>query len=217
MTRTLCHFFSGPPWKSRNRRTRPDGRDCAFGPASINQALRGARRVNVYQEILAVMDLRSFSNLWFWIALAVFWSGVSHFILGVPYDLVVRARRRGGEAEQDLLDMVRLSSSRILNVMDEGGLIIIGFSMFTLSVLVTLAAAYRIEFAQALLSLYAPMLIVVSLTVRTARRIRAQKPDLEDLYRRMMTLRLSIQGIGVVCMLITSLWGMTVNLTAGPN
>ncbi|MEM9756043.1 MAG: component of SufBCD complex, partial [Pseudomonadota bacterium] len=31
-----------------------------------------------------VIDLRSFSNLWYWIVLAVFWSSASHWGLGVP-------------------------------------------------------------------------------------------------------------------------------------
>ncbi len=46
----------------------------------------------------------SFSNLWYWIALAVMWSSTSHWVLGVPYDMIQRARREGGQAEADLED-----------------------------------------------------------------------------------------------------------------
>jgi heme/copper-type cytochrome/quinol oxidase subunit 2 len=171
--------------------------------------------VQLYQTILEVIDMRSFSNLWFWIILAVFWSGVSHFVLGVPYDMVIRARRHGGEAEQDLADLVRIGINRILNIVDTAGVFIIAFSMFSLSILATLAVVYRIEFAQALLSLYFPLLIVAMLSVRTARRIRAEQPEGPVLHRRLLMHRLTIQILGIVSILITSMWGMWMNLQVG--
>ena len=60
-----------------------------------------------YQTLFEMIDMRSFSNLWFWIALAVMWSTASHWVLGVPFDMVLRARRHGEEAQADLEDMVR--------------------------------------------------------------------------------------------------------------
>jgi hypothetical protein len=51
-----------------------------------------------YSNVFEVIDMRSFSSLWYWIALAVMWSSASHYVLGVPFDLVQRARRRGGQA-----------------------------------------------------------------------------------------------------------------------
>ncbi|MEC7258626.1 MAG: component of SufBCD complex, partial [Pseudomonadota bacterium] len=48
-----------------------------------------------YSSIFELIDMRSFSNLWFWIALAVTWSTTSHWVLGVPFDMVNRARRNG--------------------------------------------------------------------------------------------------------------------------
>ncbi len=44
--------------------------------------------------IFDLIDMRSFSNLWYWIALAVTWSSTSHWVLGVPFDMVLRARRK---------------------------------------------------------------------------------------------------------------------------
>ena len=47
--------------------------------------------------------MRSFSNLWYWIALAVLWSTVSHWVLGVPFDMVQRAApATAGRRETDL-------------------------------------------------------------------------------------------------------------------
>ena len=69
-----------------------------------------------FQLITEVIDLRSFSNLWYWIGLAVVWSTVSHWVLGVPYDIVLRARRRGGQAMEDLEDLARINVNRILQL-----------------------------------------------------------------------------------------------------
>ena len=67
-----------------------------------------------YQTLFEMIDMRSFSNLWFWIALAVMWSTASHWVLGVPFDMVLRARRHGGEAQADLEDIVRINVVRRL-------------------------------------------------------------------------------------------------------
>jgi hypothetical protein len=72
--------------------------------------------VNLHETIFELIDMRSFSNLWFWIALAVVWSTASHWVLGVPYDMVLRARRVDGLAEVDLEDMVRININRILYI-----------------------------------------------------------------------------------------------------
>ncbi|MDO7630423.1 MAG: component of SufBCD complex, partial [Loktanella sp.] len=53
------------------------------------------------KAILQVIDLRSFSSLWYWLFIAIAWSTVSHWVLGVPYDMVQRAKRQGGQAEID--------------------------------------------------------------------------------------------------------------------
>jgi hypothetical protein len=49
--------------------------------------------VDFLDLVTEVIDLRSFSNLWYWIVLAILWSSLSHWTLGVPYHIVTRARR----------------------------------------------------------------------------------------------------------------------------
>ena len=34
-----------------------------------------------YQTVLELIDMRSFSSLWYWIGLAVLWSSASHWVL----------------------------------------------------------------------------------------------------------------------------------------
>ena len=83
--------------------------------------------VDLYSSIFELIDMRSFSNLWFWIALAVMWSTASHWVLGVPFDMVLRAKRSGGVAEQDLEDLVRVNCNRLLFIARVSGLWILGF------------------------------------------------------------------------------------------
>ena len=54
--------------------------------------------MNGTDSLFSTIDLRSFSNLWFWLMLAVAWSNVTHFVMGVPFDMVQRAKRKGGAA-----------------------------------------------------------------------------------------------------------------------
>ena len=103
-----------------------------------------------YNVIFELIDMRSFSNLWYWIVLAVLWSSASHWVLGVPYDLIRRARR-SDEAQRDLEDMLRINVHRTLYYVRGSGVLTVAGTAFVVSALVVLAA-FGIEFAQALLS-----------------------------------------------------------------
>lgn len=160
--------------------------------------------------------MRSFSNLWYWIALAVLWSTTSHWVLGVPYDLVQRARRQGGQAEVDLDDMVRINTNRLLYIGNTSGLWVIGFGFFTFSILILLAFSYRIEFAQAVFLLTFPMSIIWLLSLSTARLIRAEEARGLALQKRLHRHRIYTQIIGMISIFVTAMWGMFQNLTVNP-
>ena len=81
-----------------------------------------------YQTVFEMIDMRSFSNLWFWISLAVMWSTASHWVLGVPFDMVLRAKRVGGQTEIDLEDLVRINTNRLLHVGRVSGLWLLGIA-----------------------------------------------------------------------------------------
>lgn len=159
--------------------------------------------------------MRSFSNLWFWIALAVVWSTASHWVLGVPYDMVGRARKHGGQAAQDLMDLLRVHSNRMLYIADRAGLWIIAGGTFLLTAFFTLGFLYAVEIAQALFLLGFPMSIVSLLSVRTARALHTSDHTLDDVYRRLALHRLVVQVIGMVSIFVTSVWGMFQNLSIG--
>lgn len=168
-----------------------------------------------YTSIFELIDTRSFSNLWFWIALAVVWSSASHWVMGVPFDMVYRARRIGGRAEADLEDIVRVNASRLVYIADTAGLVILAMACFLLTMLAILGWGYAIEFAQAVFLLAFPMSSVGLLSLVTARRLMETGASGVDLRRRLSRLRILIQMIGALAIFVTALWGMYQNITLG--
>jgi hypothetical protein len=174
---------------------------------------RKTRPVELFDTVFEVIDMRSFSNLWYWIALAVLWSSTSHWVLGVPYDMIQRARREGGQAQQDVEDMVRINANRLLDIMDRGALIVVTLAFFWLSVLAVLAFYYDVEFAAAVFLLLAPMSAIVWLSVRVCRRIMAGENTGAALHRRLIVHRRWTQSIGMVAIFVTAMYGMWMNLS----
>ncbi|MBU3035323.1 component of SufBCD complex [Tritonibacter mobilis] len=170
--------------------------------------------MDLFSIIFELIDLRSFSNLWYWIALAVLWSSASHWVLGVPFDMVGRAAKHGGEAAQDLQDAVRIQVSRLIYIADVSGFILTGFAFFAVTTLLMLGFVYHVEFAQAVVLMLLPMYIVGFINLRTARALRAPHDD-EALRKRLTHTRIMIQLVGVASIFVTALWGMYQNLTIG--
>ena len=169
-----------------------------------------------YTAVFELIDMRSFSNLWFWIALAVMWSTTSHWVLGVPWDMVLRAQREGGQYEEDLQDIVRINTNRMLHISYVSGLWLLGFSCFFLTMLVLLGFGYGYEFAQAVFLLAFPMAIIGLFSLSTARLIREESAVEDRLGRLLMRQRLITQVIGMMSIFVTALWGMYQNLSYGP-
>lgn len=168
-----------------------------------------------YESVFELIDMRSFSNLWFWIALAVLWSSVSHWVLGVPWDMILRARKEPeGEAADDLVEMVRINVTRILYIVRKSGLLLTGFVCFALTVMLLLGFVFGNEFAQALFLLGFPTSLVGLLSISTARKIRAEEPEGEALHKRLNRHRVMTQCIGMVSIFVTAIWGMLQNMTA---
>lgn len=170
---------------------------------------------DLWLVLLTVMDLRSFSNLWYWIALAVAWSMTSHWVLGLPYDMIRRAAREGGAAEAELRLLLGLQRRRYRAVAARAGAGLIGFAAFWLTTLFTLGFVYWVEFAQALFLLLAPLLLVLALSFRWMGNLPPEPPA-PLLFRALHRYRRLTQGIGMAAIFIAALWGMWTNLRLGP-
>lgn len=168
-----------------------------------------------HETIFELIDMRSFSNLWYWIALAVIWSAASQWVLGVPFDMITRARKTGGAVEADLEALVRININRLMYIARVSGLWLMGLASFMLSGLVILGWAYGVEFAQALFLLGCPMALVAYLNIATARAIQQAELHGAALRQRLMRHRAATQAIGMASVFITALWGMYQNLSIG--
>ena len=169
--------------------------------------------MDLTRTIFEVIDMRSFSNLWFWIALAVMWSTASHWVIGVPWDMVLRARRKGGQLQTDVEDLARIYVNRLLYIGRVSGTAVAVLVAGFLSGLWVLGFWYGMQFAQAVFLMAMPMSVIGLWSLRTAHRIEAGENQGEALYRRLRAHRRVVQGIGMVSILITAMWGMFQNMS----
>ncbi|MEP3035344.1 MAG: component of SufBCD complex, partial [Pseudoruegeria sp.] len=151
--------------------------------------------------------MRSFSNLWYWIVLAVLWSTVSHWVLGVPFDLVQRAAQNP-QAESDLETLVGINIRRLLYIDDRAGILLWALAFFVLTLLAITGFIYHFEFSQAVGFLAFPLCIVAIMSALTARRIDEQSLSGEDLRKQLKRLRFYIQCLGMAAIFTTSIFGM---------
>lgn len=175
----------------------------------------GGLGVSWYDNVFELIDMRSFSNLWYWIALAVTWSTTSHWVLGVPFDMVTRARRGNDRMQQDLEVLVRIYVNRLLYIGAVSGIIGAGLACAVLSALAMLGFWYDVEIAQAVFLLAFPVGIVWLLSLRAAHQIHDRDLSGADLRRRLTQQRFVTQVIGMIAIFVTALWGMWQNMNIG--
>ncbi|MDG4648845.1 component of SufBCD complex [Roseibacterium sp. SDUM158017] len=164
--------------------------------------------------VTEVIDLRSFSNLWYWIVLAMLWSTMSHWTIGVPYHIVARARRGDERARRDMQALAEINGERILTVTDQSAPVLVALATFLATGLAVTGWLYRVEFCQALFLLIFPAMLVGALTVLTARKLRAT--GYADVAHRLRVHRVFVQMLGVLFIFVTAFWGMYTNVTVGP-
>jgi hypothetical protein len=99
-------------------------------------------RLDFLDLVTEVIDLRSFSNLWYWIVLAILWSSLSHWTLGVPYHVVARARRGDERAASDMRALAEINGTRILAVTDQSAPVLLGVAVFVATGLATTGWLY---------------------------------------------------------------------------
>jgi hypothetical protein len=167
--------------------------------------------VELIDTVFEVIDMRSFSNLWYWIVLAVLWSSVSYWVLGVPYDLIQQARREGGQIQEDLQDLVRINTTRLLMMVERSGAIGVALLCFWVTGLGLMAFLYDVEFAQAIFLLLVPLSLVVWQSVRVSRRLVGSAVDPDALHRTLMRHRRVTQVIGMLSICVTAIYGMWQN------
>lgn len=169
--------------------------------------------MNFYSQVLTLIEMNSFSSVWYWMILSVSWSLNSHYILGVPFDMVQRAgRRKDADLIPDLEVFTDLSIKRILIISERSGVLFLGTFFFCFSALAILGFFYFVELAQAVFLLLFPLALVWFRSIYVARRLSITQPRGHDLIGALKRHRMFVQGAGLVSVTLTVIWGMVHNI-----
>ena len=167
--------------------------------------------MSLYKLMVNFIDLRSFSNLWYWIALFAIWTRAVRFGLGVPYYMVAAARRDGGQALQDLAVMARITTARMLAFSRGLGPWLVGLVSFAGTVLALLGFVYRSGLAQAVFFLFVPLCVLGYLSLRAALRVEAGEGEGEALITLLTHHRNSVRFLAILAVGATVLFGLYAN------
>jgi hypothetical protein len=162
----------------------------------------------VSPSILDLIDFRAFSSIWYWLFLGLIWTRVIHAPFGVPYDLLRQADRNDVQAGYDVAALTAIEMRHRDQIAGAVGVWAVAAWAFGLTLLAVLGLAYGLESAQALFVIAAPLAVVQVMTARTHGRIRAQELEGRDLRQALRRLRGMVQGIGMVSVFFSALWGM---------
>lgn len=178
------------------------------------ETIRGGN-VSIFQTILDLIAMRSFSNLWYWIALAVTWSSASHWVLGIPFDMVLRANRKGGQAEADLMALTRINVARLMTIAREAGLVLAIMVPALHSFLLITGFFYGSELAQAVFLILFPLTLVWALGLKRAAYLEQALRDevpVGFVIAQLSKHRITVQAIGILAITLAAFWGMYMNL-----
>lgn len=98
----------------------------------------------------------TFLSVWYWVALAGFWSAATHFTHGVPYGAMWRAARHGGEDAALCDALARSGLARIAEATRQWGAVVAAAGGFGLAALAMAGLVAGMEPALGLLVMAAP-------------------------------------------------------------
>lgn len=169
--------------------------------------------LSLHQTLFQIISLNTFSNIWYWFVVGITWAIASYWIVGVPFDMVLRARRQETAAEHDLDQWVRISVRRIHNLTSVGGVALIGLISFALSGTAMIAFYYGSEIAKGVFFLAFPMTIVGIFNIRLAQQFIAEQPQGAALTHTLLRWRFYVQILGMVSVFVSAMYGMYFNLS----
>lgn len=162
--------------------------------------------------IPSLIDFRTFSNIWYWLAVMMTWAMTCHWVIGVPFDMIARARRQGGQAAQDLATQVAINLRRVMMISGNAAVLLVGLGAFVITVTAMLGFVYGLELAQGLFCLAFPLVLVAALTWRSCQRLALDQPSGPALVQALVRLRFWIQLIAIAALFCTALLGISVTL-----
>jgi hypothetical protein len=118
----------------------------------------------------------SFMSIWYWVLHGVVWTLACYRTLGVPQDMLVRARRRP-EIAARVDTLARLASARAVGIYRTVGVPLAAAGGFVLAMLFAIGFGEGVELAQAGFLLMFPLAVIVYSKLRLALAVRERKID----------------------------------------
>jgi hypothetical protein len=152
----------------------------------------------------------SFQSLWYWVLHVVVWTLACYRTLGVPNDMLLRARRQPEAAERvDVL--ARLSSERIGGIYDRLGVPLAALAGFLLAGVFALGFLSGVETAQAAFAILLPLAVIVYSKLKLALAVRRQGMAGPALVLALARRRIWHQFFAVMAMLAAAGLAMTLH------
>lgn len=158
--------------------------------------------------ITRFIDLQTFTSFWYWLVVIVTWSIAGNWLIGVPFDVLFRARKCAEQELADLEALVDVNVRRIVWTDQMFGTALAGLIGFLLCSLGVAGFIYGFELAQGLFVLTAPLSIVVIVNVRLAHQLHHNPLAGRPLVKRLFRVRLWTQVIAMLALFFSAMYGM---------
>lgn len=176
-----------------------------------------------FNGVIGLLDSRSFVTVWYWLILVGMWSATGRSVLGVPSEVLGRARaeiragRPDGAAAITLLDWLSLVLPRWRMGSREAA-VVLAVTSFALTSLFILGFLFWLEMAQALFLLLFPFWLLFWMRHALARRLIPLIEDAQEgratldatvaeAARRMVRHRTWVLVLSMLAVAVTALWG----------
>jgi hypothetical protein len=150
--------------------------------------------------VVDAFGISSFQSIWYWALSVIAWTIVTHRTLGVPYDMLLRARRVTAVSER-VDQLAHIHAGRIAGLYDSIGPGVALAGGFGLAVLYGIGFLEGVELAQAAFMLVFPLSAVAYSTLGLALAVRAHDFRGQALVRVLARRRFWHQVVAVVGML----------------
>ncbi|WP_424926584.1 hypothetical protein [Amaricoccus tamworthensis] len=141
-----------------------------------------------------------FINLWYWVLTVLIWTVVTHRTIGVPYDMILRAKR-SPEVSKQVDFLAHVHSRRITALHRSAGTLFALFVGFMLSGMFVLGFMWRVEVATAAFLLLFPLTGIGYSTIQTSLSIQERDFRGATLIKILARRRFWHQVVAVVSML----------------
>jgi hypothetical protein len=135
-----------------------------------------------------------------------------YWVVGVPLDMIHRARRHGGQAMHDLEALVAVNARRLEMFTQSDRVASIGFAAFILTSVTVSAFVYDFEVAKGLFFLVVPISIAMGVNLYATVKLQVDPPEDHALVKYLIRVRLCIQVIAMLAIFVSVIYGMFFNL-----